>query len=70
MKQHKDGLTSNCPHFKARTGYQGGYWIDCAMGRKGFKSAWEVNQYYKAICCRNGCGCELIDINKGRRPKS
>ena len=70
MGHHKDNLTSNCPHFQSRNDYQGGHWIQCAMGRKGFKNAWERNQYYKTICCHCGGGCELIGINKGRRPKS
>ena len=70
MNQHRDNLTANCPHFQARNDYQGGHWIQCAMGRKGFKDVWERNQHYKAICCRKGSGCELIDINKGRRPKT
>lgn len=70
MNRHRDHLTANCPHFQARNDYQGGHWIQCAMGCKGFKNAWERNQYYKTICCHCGGGCELIDINKGRRPKS
>ena len=47
MNRHRDNLTANCPHFKARTDYQSGHWITCAMGHKGFRSAWERNQYYK-----------------------
>ena len=39
------------------------------MGRKGFSTAWERNQHYKAICCEGGRGCELIDIKKARGPK-
>ncbi len=70
MGHHKDHLTANCPHFQARNDYQGGHWIQCARGHKGFKSAWERNQYYKTICCHCGGGCELIDIEKRRGPKS
>lgn len=69
MGHHKDHLTASCPHFKARTDYHGGHWITCAMGRKGFRNAWERNQYYRAICCSCGRGCELIDIKKARGPK-
>ena len=69
MGHHKDHLTASCPHFKTRTDYQGGHWIICAMGRKGFHSTWERNQHYKAICCNCGKGCELIDIEKARGPK-
>ena len=69
MNRHRDQLTASCPHFKARTDYQGGHWIACAMGNKGFRSAWERNQYYKTICCQDGRGCELLDINKRRGPK-
>ena len=70
MGHHKDRLTASCPHFKARVDYMGGHWIQCAMGTRGFKTAWERNQYYKAICCNCGRGCELLDIEKARGPKT
>ena len=70
MGQHKDGLTASCPHFQERRDYLGGHWIQCAMGQRAFRSAWERNQYYKVICCQCGRGCELIDIEDRRRPKT
>ena len=69
LTRHKDGLTASCPHFQARKDYMGGHWIQCRMGTKGFRDAWERNQYYKTICCQCGKGCELIDIRKVRGPK-
>ena len=69
MSHHKDHLTASCPHFQARNDYQCGHWIQCAMGRKGFKTAWERNQYYKNICCNDEHDCEIMNIQKGRRPK-
>ena len=70
MGHHKDGLTANCPYFQERSDYRGGHKIQCAMGFKNYKDAWERNQHYKAICCNGGKGCILIDIEKERRPKT
>lgn len=70
MKCHRDGLTATCPHFRERKDYRGGHWIECSMGTRAFPTGWERNQHYKAICCRGGSGCELLDINKRRGPKS
>jgi hypothetical protein len=69
MGHHKDGLTASCPHFQERQDYKAGHWIRCRMGSKCFGDTWERNQYYKAICCEGGRGCELIDIKKARGPK-
>ncbi len=69
MKCHRDHMTATCPHFQARNDYRGGHWIQCTMGRRGFSTAWERNQHYKAICCEGGKGCELINIKKVRGPK-
>ena len=69
MKNHKDGLTATCPHFCERKDYQGGHWIRCRIGTKGFRTTWERNQHYKNICCRCGNGCELLDIITRRGPK-
>lgn len=69
MARHRDHLTASCPHFKARNDYKGAHWIQCAVGNKSFRTAWERNQHYRTICCRNGGGCELLEITKRRGPK-
>lgn len=64
MKRHKDHLTATCPYFQSRTDYRGGHWVVCCLGHKGFRTAWERNQYYEKMCCRRVAPCELREIGK------
>ena len=64
-----DGLRATCPHFKARVDYMAGHWIQCRLGNKGFREVKERDQYYRTMCCGEGRGCQLIEIDdKRRRP--
>ncbi len=63
--KHKDGCTSICPYFIARTGYKGQHSISCRLGDSLFRHREACDQHYRDFCCTSRC--HVCEANKTLR---